>query len=166
MADYDMLVSVTPSPVFVDQEVRVRVSGAPPGGRVRITAWTMDDSSRRWESGADFIARKDGTIDLAEDPALGGSYRGVDAMGLFWSQSLNPGDAGQHDQYLKKELTPSEVIIEASAAGVRRIARARLERQFVAPGTIIRSVEEDGLAGLLFVPERDGAKEDGVESSR
>ena len=76
-------------------------------------------------------------------------------MGLFWSLELNPGDAGQHDQYLKKELTPAEVTIEASAGGVRRIARARLERHFVAPGMAIRAVEEDGLAGLLFIP-REG----------
>jgi|SRR5271156_2646516 len=166
MTSGDMQLLVTPNPAFVDEEVSVRVAGAPPGSRVRISAWTMDDSSRRWESGADFTARADGTIDLAEDPALGGSYRGVDAMGLFWSLALNPGDAGQHDQYLKKELTPSEVTIEASAAGVRRIARGRLERQFVAPGTVIRAVEEDGIAGLLFVPESDGARDDGVESSR
>ena len=110
----------------------------------------MDDSSRRWESAAEFVARGDGTIDLAEDAAVGGSYRGVDAMGLFWSLELNPGDAGQHDQYLKKELTPAEVTIEASAGGVRRIARARLERHFVAPGTAIRAVEEDGLGGAAL----------------
>jgi dienelactone hydrolase len=166
MTSGEMQISVAPNPAFVDEEVRVRVSGAPPGARVRISAWTMDDASRRWESGADFTARPDGTIDLAGDPALGGSYRGVDAMGLFWSLSLNPGDAGQHDQYLKKELTPSEVTIEASTEGVRRIARARIERLFVASGTFIRAVEEDGLAGLLFVPERGGGREDSVESSR
>jgi dienelactone hydrolase len=166
MAGYDMQISIAPNPAFVDREVRLRVTGAPPGESVRISAWTVDDSSRRWESGADFIARADGVIDLAEDPAVGGSYRGVDAMGLFWSLVLNPGDAGQHDQYLKKELTPSEVTIEASAAEVRRIARGRLERQFIAPGTVIRAVEEDGLAGLLFVPDRDGAKESAVAPSR
>ena len=165
MAAYEIAISITPNPAFVDQEVRILLDGAPPGQRVRVSAWTMDDSSRRWESGADFTARADGTVDLAEDPALGGSYCGVDAMGIFWSLALNPGDAGQHDQYLKKELTSSEVTIEASAAGVRRIARARLERRFVAPGTVIRAVEEDGLAGLLFVPERNGSGIVGVDST-
>ena len=164
MADGDMMVSIAPERAFVDEVVRVRVCGALPGGRVRVAAWTMDDSSRRWESAAEFVARGDGTIDLAEDAAVGGSYRGVDAMGLFWSLELNPGDAGQHDQYLKKELTPAEVTIEASAAGVRRIARARLERHFVAPGTAIRAVEEDGLAGLLFIP-REGPTLGGADSA-
>jgi dienelactone hydrolase len=162
----EMGVSITPATAFVDEEVRIRVTGASPGGRVRVSAWTMDDSSRRWESWAEFVARADGTIDLAEDASVAGSYRGVDEMGLFWSLELNPGDAGQHDQYLKKELTPAEITIEASAAGVRRIARARLERHFVAPGTAIRAVEEDGLAGLLFIPARDGLTPGGDSAGR
>lgn len=157
MAAADMQIEITPNSAFVDQEVRVRLSGAPPGGRVHLMAWTMDDSSRRWESHADFVARPDGTLDLAEDASLGGGYRGSDPMGLFWSLALNPGDAGQHDQYLKKELTPSEITVEASTEKVRRISRARLERHFVSPGTVIRAVEEPGLAGLLFIPTLDGS---------
>jgi dienelactone hydrolase len=164
MASDRMIIDLSPNPALVDQEVRIRVSGAPPEQRVRLLAWTMDDSSRRWESTADFIARSDGTIDLGADAAIDGSYRGVDPMGLFWSLALNPGDAGQHDQYLKKELTPSEFTIEASAAGVRRIARARLERHFVRPGTMIRAVDEPGLAGLLFIPSREGGGSFGIES--
>ncbi len=70
----------------------------------------------------------------------------------FGRLTLNSGDAGQFDQYLKKELTPSEITIEASCESQRRISRARLERHFVAPGTVIRTVEENGLAGLLFLP--------------
>lgn len=147
-----MKIEITPNPAFVDRDVRIRVVGAPPGELVRVTAWTLDDSSRRWESHADFTVRPDGTVDLGKDPARGGSYRGVDPMGLFWSLALNSGDAGQHDQYLKKELTPAEVTIEASSPNVRRTARARLERHFVPPDTIIRAVEEPGLAGLLFIP--------------
>ena len=110
---------------------------------------------RRWESHADFIARADGSVNLRADAPRPGSYRGVDPMGIFWSLALNPGDAGQFDQYLKKELTPSEITIEAASPKVRRIARARLQRHFVSPGTVIRAVEEPGLAGLLFLPMRE-----------
>jgi len=160
MHSVDMHIEITPNPAFVDRDVHIRVSGAPPGELVRVTAWTMDDSSRRWESHADFTVCTDGTVDLAEDPARGGNYRGVDPMGLFWSLTLNPGDAGQHDQYLKKELTPAVVTIEASSPKIRRIARARLERHFVPPDTIIRAVDDPGLAGLLFIPAQRGASSD------
>jgi dienelactone hydrolase len=162
----DMHIEITPNPAFVDRDVRIRITGAPPGERVRLTAWTMDDSSRRWESHADFVARPDGSINLAEDPARAGSYRGVDAMGLFWGLTLNPGDAGQHDQYLKKELTPAELTFEVSSPKLRRIARARLERHFVPPGTIIRAVEEQDLAGLLFIPSREAAASQGFAAER
>ena len=148
----EMHITIAPNPAIVDSEVRVRVSGARAGERVRLTAWTLDDSSRRWESHADFLARPDGTIDLGEDPSLAGSYTGTDAMGLFWSLALNPGDRGQFDQYLKKELAPAEITVEASTPRLRRIARARLERHYVAPATVVRAVEEAGLAGLLFIP--------------
>lgn len=162
MSHDEMRVEVAPNPAFVDQEVHIRVTGAPPAERVRVTAWTMDDSSRRWESHAEFIARADGSVDLRADAPRAGSYRGVDPMGIFWSLALNPGDAGQFDQYLKRELTPSEITIEASSPKVRRIARERLERHFVSPGTMIRAVEEPGLAGLLFLPARESGASSGT----
>ncbi len=161
----EMEVSIAPNPAFVDADVRIRVCGAPPGGRVRLLAWTLDDSARRWESQADFIAGPDGSLDLGKNAPLAGSYRGVDPMGLFWSLTLNPGDAGQFDQYLKKELTPSEITIEASCESQRRISRARLERHFVAPGTVIRTVEENGLAGLLFLPPAEASKRVGPRAN-
>jgi len=166
MRTAEMHVEITPNPAFVDRDVHIRVIGAPPGELLRLTAWTLDDSSRRWESHAEFTVRTDGTVDLATDAARGGSYRGVDPMGLFWSLALNPGDAGQHDQYLKKELTPAEVTIEASSPSLRRIARARLERYFVPPDTIIRAVEEPGLAGLLFIPAQGETDSHGGGSGR
>ncbi|MFZ0737573.1 MAG: acyl-CoA thioesterase/BAAT N-terminal domain-containing protein, partial [Candidatus Acidiferrales bacterium] len=156
-----MQIEITPNPALVDELVRIRVRGAAAAERVRLAAWTMDDAGRRWDSRAEFIARGDGSVDLGEDASRAGTYRGVDAMGLFWSLALNPGDAGQHDQYLKRELTPCEITFEASSPGVRSIARARLERQYVPPGTIVRAVEEDRLAGLLFLPPNGANEETG-----
>ncbi|MGB8591015.1 MAG: acyl-CoA thioester hydrolase/BAAT C-terminal domain-containing protein [Candidatus Acidiferrales bacterium] len=160
MTERTMQIEITPNPALVDELVRIRVRGAAAGERVRLAAWTMDDAARRWDSRAEFVARGDGSVDLAEDASRAGTYRGVDAMGLFWSLALNPGDAGQHDQYLKRELTPCEITFEASSPGVRSIARARLERQYVPPGTIVRAVEEDRLAGLLFLPPRSANEDD------
>jgi len=57
MASDEMNVQITPNPAFVDRDVHIRVTGAPPGELVRVTAWTLDDSSRRWESHADFTVR-------------------------------------------------------------------------------------------------------------
>ncbi len=152
MPDIPLKIIITPNPALVDDEVRIRITGAPPRTPVKIVAWTMDDQNRRWESHAEFLSRLDGTVILSQDAPRSGTYSGVDPVGLFWSMRLNPGDAGQNDQYLKRELAPSEITFEASTPDMLHISRERLEKQFVPQGTTVRAVEEDGLAGLLFLP--------------
>ncbi len=152
MPDIPLKIIITPNPALADDEVRIRITGAPPRTPVKIVAWTMDDQNRRWESRAEFLSRLDGTVVLSQDAPRSGTYSGVDPVGLFWSMRLNPGDAGQNDQYLKKELAPSEITFEATTPDMLNTARERLEKQFVPQGTIVRAVEEEGLAGLLFLP--------------
>src|SRR5208282_2264446 len=105
MPDTPLKIIVTPNPALADDEVRIRIAGAPPRAPVKLTVWMMDDQNRRWESSAEFLSRHDGTVILSQDAPRSGTYSGVDPVGLFWSMQLNPGDAGQHDQFLKKELT-------------------------------------------------------------
>ncbi len=159
--DRTLHLTATPNPAFVDQPIHLLLAGALPNERVRLTAWLIDDAGRRWESRAEFTADATGTIDPARDAPLPGNtrYRAVDPMGLFWSMQLNPDDAGAHDQYLKRELTPTEITIEASAPSLRHIARLRIERHHVPPNATIRAVDGDyqgkTLAGLLFIPARE-----------
>jgi hypothetical protein len=158
--------TATPNPAFIDQPIHLLLTGALPNERVRLTAWLIDDAGRRWESRAEFTADATGSIDPSRDAPLpsGSPYRAVDPMGLFWSMRLNPEDAGarhqnrhqNNDQYLKRELTPTEITIEASAPSLRHIARLRIERHHVPPNATIRAVDGDHqgktLAGLLFIP--------------
>ncbi len=154
MPDTPLKIIVTPNPALADDEVRIRIAGAPPRSPVKLTVWMMDDQNRRWESSAEFLSRHDGSVILSQDAPRSGTYSGVDPVCLFWSMQLNPGDAGQHDQFLKKELTPCEIMIEATTPSMLGTSRERLEKQFVPEGTVVRAVEEDGLAGLLFLPSR------------
>jgi dienelactone hydrolase len=160
MSDIPLKIIITPNPALVDDEVRIRITGAPPRTLVTIVAWTMDDQNRRWESHAEFMSRLDGTVILSQDAPRSGTYSGVDPAGLFWSMRLNPGDAGQNDQYLKKELEPSEITFEATTPDMLHTARERLEKQFVPQGTIVRAVEEEGLAGLLFLPSGEAREQE------
>lgn len=152
MSETPLKIIVAPNPALVDDEVRIRIVGAPPRTPVKIAAWMMDDQNRRWESRAEFLSRSDGSVVLSQDAPRSGTYKGVDPAGLFWSMQLNPGDAGQYDQFLKKELTPCEIAFEATTPDTLATARVRLEKQFVPEGTLVRAVEENGLAGLLFLP--------------
>ena len=152
MSDLSLKIIIVPNPALVDDDVRIRIVGAPPRTPVQVTAWMMDDQNRRWESRAEFLSRSDGTVVLSQDAPRTGTYRGVDPTGLFWSMRLNPGDAGQHDQFLKRELTPCDVNFEVTTPATLGTARERLEKRFVPEGAIVRAVEEEGLAGLLFLP--------------
>ena len=128
----------------------------------------------------------------AESPersALAGTYRGVDAMGLLWSMALVPPEGDREgtslrtaptanaprgpevpqtaqgsDIYLKKELTPALVKLEAEIMGDAqpRVALpqavATMVQHYVAPGTIVRALDPNdpgdrGLCGILFLPE-------------
>jgi hypothetical protein len=161
-SDRTLHLTSSPNPAFVDQPIHLLLTGALPSERVRLTAWLIDDAGRRWESRAKFTADATGTVDPARDAPLQSAspYRALDPMGLFWSMQLNPDDAGaghqNNDQYLKRELTPTEITIEASAPSLRHIARLRIERHHIPPNATIRAVDGDHqgqtLAGLLFIP--------------
>ena len=70
---------------LVDSPWAVRLRGFPPGGRVEMVATLGGWGGAPWRSWAVFEADAAGEIALATAPALSGSYRGVSALGLFWS---------------------------------------------------------------------------------
>lgn len=168
-----MKIDVTPNEALADEGVGIRVSGAPPGAAVQICARMTDDFGRAWESEAVFRADAAGAVDVARQAPVeaavvrnrdgssqgqrGSSYRGVDAMGLFWSMVLDPATAGGRDLYLKKELTPQSVSLTARIIGGADCASLELLRHFVPPGTIVRALDpaepdSAGLCGLYFLP--------------
>jgi dienelactone hydrolase len=170
---------VAPKEARVDDEVRIRVSGVAPGVAVRIKAQMTDDFGRAWESQSIFWADGEGTVDVSRqapvedaaprnlrasrDGTRNSSYRGVDAMGLFWSMALDPAAAGGRDLYLKKELTPQAVTLTVEIVGSADCASVELLRHFVPPGTIVRALDpagpdEEGLCGLYFLPAENEAE--------
>jgi hypothetical protein len=70
---------------LVDSPWAVHLRGFPPGGRVEMMATLGGWGGAPWRSWAVFEADANGEVALATAPALSGSYRGVSAMGLFWS---------------------------------------------------------------------------------
>ncbi|HET7046236.1 MAG TPA: acyl-CoA thioesterase/BAAT N-terminal domain-containing protein, partial [Gaiellaceae bacterium] len=85
-----MRLTATPRTTLLDATVHIRLTGAKPGERVTISA-----SERSWRSHAVFRADSSGTVDLARDRALSGTYTGRNTMGLFWSLSKAEGAGGK-----------------------------------------------------------------------
>ena len=150
---------VEPNPAFVDQGVGIVASGFRPGSRVTLQAETRDDLGRRWKSEGDFLADAAGTVDVRRHEPVAGSYRGVSAMGLFWSMTLAEPAGAASSIFAKTTSRPEEVFISAQVDG-RIVSVVTLERIFLAPGTIARDLTIDGAnpnsapvtIGRLFIP--------------
>jgi dienelactone hydrolase len=63
----------------------IKVNSCPPKSKVRFNLKVIDAKGHQWHSEAFYITDKEGKIDLAKAPSVGGSYLGVHPMGLFWS---------------------------------------------------------------------------------
>lgn len=142
-----MRLEVSPNPAFADETVRVRVSGAGPGERVFLRAAVEDDAGRVWQSEGLYLAGGDGSVDTALHESTGGSYRGVDAHGLFWSMA----PPARHFTFSKHGPGPDRVSL---AAGTRQgvMATAVLERRWLEAHTERRELGVAGLVGSLFLP--------------
>jgi dienelactone hydrolase len=152
-------VYLEPNPACVDQEVGIVARGFRPGSRVTLSAETRDDLGRAWKSQADFLADGAGADDVRTERAVDGTYRGVSAMGLFWSMQLAETAGAESSIFAKTNAEPNEVRISALVDG-RVVAVSTLQRIFLAPGTIARDLTIDGpdansaqvTIGRLFIP--------------
>jgi dienelactone hydrolase len=149
------LLEIVPGRPCLDTLLRISLRGLPPGGEVTLEARQADPHGRLWHSAATFTAAADGTVDLARDAPLGGSYPHVDPMGLVWS--MTPGDidvAGPAGV-----LAPARLEVTAAVGGtqVGVVSRDRLR---VPDGLRRTAVCDHGLVGVLYAA--DGPPRPGV----
>ena len=116
---------------------------------------TVRGADATWRSHAVFEADAQGTVDLGRDtPLPGGSYEGVSAMGLLWSQT--PDTEGSRELFGRDVTRPLATRIEALREGAAEPLQAVLTQSLCAPGVQRQEVREDGLVGTLFLPAGPG----------
>ncbi|XP_077955872.1 acyl-coenzyme A thioesterase 1-like [Gasterosteus aculeatus] len=140
-----------------DEPVQVKVVGLRSGQMVTLRARSTDEKGVVFSSSATFRADGSGQIDLERDPSLGGTYTGVEPMGLLWS--MRP-DALHKRFQRTKSLNPHVVKIsvheeEGDEEG-RMPAEATNERLLIGDGVIRRTVREGNIRGVLFTPPGEG----------
>ena len=131
---------------LVDSPDGVRLTGAPPVGRVAIEA-TLELGGQHWTCAGEYVADRDGEVDTAEDASSGGSYGGVDPYGLFWSAEVP-------DFYDWDVLHPMLVTLRATCDD--QAVQASYARPVLAEGVTEHLVAEPGVAGRLFRPALAG----------
>ncbi len=148
-------IEIAPNPSFIDEDVTICVHEVAPGVRVTLRAEIKDDADRIWEARGTYVADAAGSVNVASQKSLGGTYRGCDAMGLFWSMKLEAAAHGGRATFRKDSPAADTVALTAEIDG-RVIATCRLDRRWLAPDTQIRDAGEDangeGVAGRLFIP--------------
>lgn len=145
-----MRIEISPEKGLADEPISVRLDGLTPKRTVRIKAQATDEEGQLWSSSASFRVDDSGELDLSRQGPSDGTYRGIDAGGLFWSMS--PTDAKGSHPFAKRTPQPLRIRISAEVDGGDSASR-EIERLFLAPGVTRHSLEEHGLVGTFFLPE-------------
>ncbi|CAN0543787.1 unnamed protein product [Rangifer tarandus platyrhynchus] len=136
-----------------DEPVRIVVRGLAPAQPVTLRASLRDGKGALFRAHARYCADAAGLLDLERAPALGGSFAGLEPMGLFWA--LEPEKPLL--RLVKRDVqTPFAVELEVldghEPEAQRLLGRAVHERDFLAPGVRREPVRAGRVRGTLFLP--------------
>ncbi|XP_036590763.1 acyl-coenzyme A thioesterase 6-like isoform X1 [Trichosurus vulpecula] len=151
-------VNLTPGPRSLwDEPVAITVHGLAPAQRVTLRASLRDEKGEFFRASARYEADAVGRLDLARAPALGGSYSGVEAMGLF--RTLQP--ETPFERLVKKDvqnpfLVDLEVYEGHNPQPTKLLAQVVHERSFLGPGVKRIRVREGSVRATLFLPPGAG----------
>ncbi|XP_029381467.1 acyl-coenzyme A thioesterase 2, mitochondrial-like isoform X2 [Echeneis naucrates] len=143
------------SSCLFDEPVRLKVSGLRSRQLVALTARSTDQKGVEFSSRASYRADGSGEVHLDRDPSLGGSYAGVEPMGLLWS--MRP-DSSHRKLVIRNSLHPHVVkfsVHEQDGDG-RLLAEAANERLLIGDGVVRRPVRGEHFQGVLFTPPGPG----------
>ncbi|MFJ1298506.1 acyl-CoA thioester hydrolase/BAAT C-terminal domain-containing protein [Pseudomonadota bacterium AL_CKDN230030165-1A_HGKHYDSX7] len=145
---------VNPEVALIDVAREIRIDGFAPYAFITVTA-SMTMCGAPWRSQAVFMAGHDGSLDLARDCPVSGSYNEPSAMGLIWSMVCED---------MPKVVFPPDrtdpLVIRLEATDGNLSAEATLIQDFVDEGVSHRSIREDiggmTLSGELYTPAGPG----------
>ncbi|XP_075803512.1 acyl-coenzyme A thioesterase 1-like isoform X2 [Microtus pennsylvanicus] len=140
-----------------DQPVHIAVRGLAPEQPVTLRAALRDEKGALFRAHARYRADPHGELDLARAPALGGSFAGLEPMGLLWAMEPDR----PFWRLIKRDVqTPFVVELEVldghEPDGGRLLARVVHERHFMAPGVRRVPVREGRVRATLFLPPGNG----------
>ncbi|XP_029910126.1 peroxisomal succinyl-coenzyme A thioesterase-like [Myripristis murdjan] len=160
---WHLLLSVQPSRALVDEKFSVRVQNALPAQWLTVHALLHSEDGDDWEAFGHYVTDAGGDVNVTKDPSLGGTYVGVEPMGLLWSQRPVPGSRPGL-RFTKRDVqTPTQVRLSVyqghqSEGFMDRavLASVMVERWYMAPGVRRVNITEGGVTGTLFLPPGPG----------
>lgn len=135
-----------------EDPVHVTVSGLNPHQRVDLRSKITDENGLDFKASATYQADDSGQIDLKRDSSLGGSFTGVEPMGLYWALKA---DTISCKFTLSDVTRPALVDIEV-VSGDKVLAKVTNERHCLTDGVRRSPVTEGRIRGTLFMPPGKG----------
>ncbi|XP_042262565.1 bile acid-CoA:amino acid N-acyltransferase-like isoform X1 [Thunnus maccoyii] len=157
------VLTATPARALIDEHISVKGRFLTPHCPVTVCAQMHSEDGDLWESFAHYNTNADGTINLARDQSVGGSYLGCEPMGLFWA--LQPALGGREGLRLRKKNVETPYVVHMSLLEGHvspseqqstELAAVTTERWYVAPGVKRIDVRQNGVVGTLFLPPGPG----------
>ena len=153
----------SPKSSLVDTTTEINVRNLKPLQRITLKAKLMGDQGELFESYAHYVADKDGKVDVCRDSSLGGSYSGVEPMGLLWSMKQAPGQK-RGLQLTKRDVTqPYNVIVNCfdghvtpHETSLQPMSSGTFQKWYMADGVKRIPVREGRIRGTLFLPSGNG----------
>lgn len=157
------LLSVAPSRALVDEKFKVCVENLPRGQPFTLHALHLSEDNDYWEAFGHYMSDHKGAVCASEHLSVGGTYSGMEPMGLMWS--LRPVPGSRRGLRLRKMNVCSPLLYTISVysghvtEGFRDrapLASALVERWYMAPGVQRISVKENAVRGTMFLPPGPG----------
>ncbi|XP_006865608.1 PREDICTED: acyl-coenzyme A thioesterase 2, mitochondrial [Chrysochloris asiatica] len=155
-----MAATVIPEPASHccwDEPVSIVVRGLAPAQQVTLRASLQDEKGALFRAHARYCADGGGELDLERAPSLGGSFVGLEPMGLFWA--LEPEKPLL--RLVKRDVqTPFllelEVLEGHESEPQQILGRTVLQRAFMRPGVRREPVRAGRVRATLFLPPEPG----------
>ncbi|XP_046326932.2 acyl-coenzyme A thioesterase 1-like isoform X3 [Haliotis rufescens] len=153
--------NISPRVALVDERISITANSLRPLQRVTVQAW-VEEGKAVFSSCGHFLADQQGQIDVSQHASLGGTYKGVDSMGLFWSLKPVPG-VSTRTRIMKADVTTPLVFRlsviddhipfdDLQLPTTMVLATGELQRWYK-HGSVRRiAVREGSLRGTLFLP--------------
>ncbi|KAK7477466.1 hypothetical protein BaRGS_00031290 [Batillaria attramentaria] len=165
------VIQVTPKVSLFDQKVHIKVQGLSSNAKVTLHLATEQEWRRSpalFVSCSHHVARQTGELDLNTDSSLGGTYTGVDPMGLFWSMHPDPSGPQNTRMVVKNVDEPCLYTLSLYDGHLTLddLHASGAEHQPLLTTTITKlkksvdvkrfPVRDGGVRGILFLPAGEG----------
>lgn len=134
--------------IVYSDAIHVRIDGLAPNAEVTLVAqgYSPYAMNKGYRSEATFLANADGAIDTSTASSMRGTYTGIDADGMTWSQA--PIDLAE-----QAGIDRAAMFVTAKMNGAD-VASLTLHRAFTSPDVRVERINANGLVAELWLPAK------------